>query len=216
MRRVIWFWIVVALVSGVIGYLSLSTAPTTSRITFSNYPQIPADQSLVVDLWSDRLPFIIAREGIVLVTEGKPEDGPQTRFFCPRKPNEDGSVIIRFPLENKKSLKSIFLSLQVVAFYAFDESAELDIELKSAATSGRFLKFAELGARTQENVIRESFDITEYARGSTEVDVKITARATKLLYHPTPDDPIGYAGAQALRQQQIEKWAARLDVWFEK
>jgi hypothetical protein len=216
MRNATVCWIAVAVISGLVGYFTVDTSPTTSRISFSGYPKTPADQSLLVDLWNDSLPFIVAREGLALVTEGKREDGSMVRFFCPRKQSEDGFLVLHFPLENQRPLRSVFLNLRLAVFYNFDESAELDIYLKSSATGERFLKFAELGARTEENVIRESFDITEYARGSTQVEVKITARASKLLYNPTPNDPIGYAGAQALRQYPVDKWSARLDLWYDK
>lgn len=209
-------WTTVAVISGLVGYLSVDMTPTTPRITFSGYPKTPADESLEVDLWNDSLPYIAVRQGLALVTEGKNENRSIVRFLCPQKQHEDGVVILRFPLENQRPFSNVFLSLRLVAFYNFDEAAELELYLKTSATRGRFLSFAELGAKTQENVIRESFDITEYVRGSTEVEIKIIARAAKLLYHPTPNDPIGYAGAQALRQYLYENWSARLEMWYEK
>jgi len=215
MRTAAICWIVVAIISGGVGYLTMDPSPPTSRISFSGYPKTPADDSLLVDLWNDRLPFIAAREGVALVTEGKREDGSMVRYFCPRRQYEDGSLLLRFPIDNHRSLRHIFLSLRLAVFFNFDESAEVDVYLKSSQTGGVFLKFAELGARTEEDVIRESFDITEYARGSDQVEVKIISRASKLLYQPTPNDPIGYAGAQALRQYPEHKWSAKLDLWYD-
>jgi len=215
MRTAAICWIVVAIISGGVGYLTMDPSPPTSRISFSGYPKTPADDSLLVDLWNDRLPFIAAREGVALVTEGKLEDRSMVRYFCPRKQYDDGSLLLRFAIDNQRSLRHIFLSLRLAVFFNFDESAEVDVFLKSSQTGGVFLQFAELGARTEEDVIRESFDITEYARGSDQVEVKIISRASKLLYQPTPNDPIGYAGAQALRQYPDNKWSAKLDLWYD-
>jgi hypothetical protein len=216
MRQAPFFWITVALISGCIGYFSLRTTPEPSRISFTGRPETQADKSLDVDIWNESFPYIVARDRVVLISEGRAEDGPLTRFFSPRSAEQDGSVLLRFPLEPDKTIQKAFLTLKLASFYTQDETANVQIELRSERTNGYFLKLAELNSKTQENVIPESVDISEYVRGSTAVEIKITVRASKLLYHPTPNDPIGYAGAQALRQLQLENWCARLELWYEK
>lgn len=218
MHRAIIFWLTVALLSGCIGYFSLRKTPDVSRINFAGYPETPADESLDVDLWNENLPYIVGRESVVLIHEraGAGGDEMATRFFSPRNPNQDGYVLIRFPLKLEQPIQKAYLTLRPVTFYSFDEKAEVKVELKSEGTQGVFLKLAELGAKTQETSIDESFDVSEYARGATAIEIKITVRASKLLYHPTPNDPIGYAGAQALRHYKRDPVCARLDLWYDK
>lgn len=218
MHRATLFWLTVAFLSGCIGFFSLRTTPDASRINFSGYPETPADQTLDVDLWNESLPYIVDRESVVLIHEraGDGGDDMATRFFSPRNPNQDGYVLIRFPLKPEQPVQKAYVTLRLVSFYTFDEKAEVKVELKSEATKGVFLKLAELGAKTQETSIDESFDVSEYARGATAIEIKITVRASKLLYHPTPNDPIGYAGAQALRHYKRHAMCARLDLWYDK
>lgn len=208
------FLLVVVGISFSIGYRSIVPKPASSKITLSRLPAVPPDETILIDLWSERPAFIVNKEELALVTEKNPREVDHVRFLCPRRPNEISHLDLQFPLENAASIEKAFLKLDLLAASVYDPSAKLRVYMSSEATQNQFEELAELSLYTGEDQIPGDFDVTRFVKNSTRLKVRIECMASKLLYHPTPDDPIGYAAAQALRQPRKEKSAAKLSLWY--
>jgi hypothetical protein len=67
--------------------------------------------------------------------------------------------------------------------------------------------------------LQHAVDVSRWVKGSQSLRIRYRVKASRLMYHPTPDDPIGLAAAQCLRQQiskrelEQSKYAARLRLW---
>lgn len=199
---------------GILGYLSNRTKGFVSKITFTSPPTRKADRILEVNLWGDPSSFIYQQDKIALINEKNPNPVRFIKFFCPRSPYEKSTLTLRFKLEKNTRCDHAFLQLSSAALYSFDPYAKIRVAIASEKTRGEFVELAELSKNTEENLIPEPFDVTEYVRDSGVLDIRLTAVASKLLYHPTPNDPIGFAGAQLLRQARNEYSAATLKLWF--
>jgi hypothetical protein len=207
-------WLAVVGLTFSIGYWSIVPNPSSSKITLGKLPTIPPDETLLLDLWAERPEYIVNKEELALVTEKNPREIDHVRFLCPRRPNEMSHLDLQFPLAKNASIKSAYLKLDLLAASVYDPSAKLRVYISSEATQGQFEELAELSLYTGEDQIPEDFDVTQFVKNSTSLKVRISCMASKLLYHPTPDDPIGYAAAQALRQPRNEKFAAKLSLWY--
>lgn len=205
---------VTAFFFGSLGYFSNRTSRFVSKITFTTPPTRKPDRLLEVNLWGDPSSFIYQQDKIALINEKNPNPVRFMKFYCPRSPHELSTLILRFKLEENMPCDHAFLRLSSAALYNFDPYAKIRVAIASEKTSGDFVELAELSKNTEENQIPESFDVTEYVRDSRLLDVRLTAVASKLLYHPTPNDPIGFAAAQLLRQARNESSAATLELWF--
>lgn len=208
------FWLGIFGVSFSIGYRSIVPDPISSKITLSKLPISPPDETLLVDLWSEHPKFIVNKEQFALVTEKNPREIDQVRFFCPRRPNEVHYLELQFPLTFTSPIKYAHLKLDLLAAAIYDPSARVRVYIASEATQGQFEELAELSHFTGEDQIPGDFDITPFIKSSTSIKIRISCVASKLLYHPTPDDPIGYAAAQALRQRRNVPSAAKLSLWY--
>lgn len=205
---------VIAFSFGALGFFSNRTSHLVSKITFTLPPIRKADRVLEVNLWGDHSSFIYQQDKIALINEKNPNPARLIKFYCPRSPDELSTLILRFKLEENTHCDHAFLRLSSAAVISFDPYAKIRVAIASEKTRGDFVELAELSKQTEENLIPESFDVTEYVRDSSLLDVRLTAIASKLLYHPTPNDPIGYAGAQLLRQARTENPSAALELWF--
>lgn len=196
-----------------LGYRSVKPAQAVSQITLGNRPQSEPDRSFVVDLWAERPEFIEDKNAFALVTEKHQPERYSVRFLCPRSPNQRSELNLRFPLDKLQSVRSAFIQLTVLASAVYDPMAELHIWVASDATNGRWVELLELSAKTGEDQIPDAFEVTSYVQGASELRLRISCIASHLMYHPTPDDPIGYAACQALRQARYDSFAAKLELW---
>lgn len=197
-----------------LGYRSVLPSSISSRITMGKRPLTAPDRTFQIDLWAERPEFIVDKEALALVTEKNPREIDHVRFLCPRRPNEWSELKLRFPLDSHQDIDQAFLKLTLLAASVYDSAATLKLSVVSEATKGKVIELAELSARTGEDQIPEEFEITEYLRSSSYLEIRINCIAGKLLYHPTPDDPIGYAACQALRQPRKEPTSAILELWY--
>lgn len=206
-------WGGVAGISFGLGYRSVLSPRTASRITLGNRPQGEPDESLTVDLWAEQPAFIENKDTFALVTERSEQELSSVRFLCPRSPNLPSELLLRFPLSEQQPVQAAFLQLTLLASAAYDPLAQLRLWVASPATGNEWLELVELSVATGEDQIPEAFDITPYVQGAAELRLRMTCLASRLIYHPTPDDPIGYASCQALRQPRYEAFAAKLEIW---
>lgn len=204
----------IAFFFGALGYFSNRTSRLVSKITFTTPPTRKPDRLLEVNLWGDPSSFIYQQDKIALINEKSPNPARLIKFYCPNSPHELSTLVLRFKLEEHMHCNHVFLRLSSAALFSFDPYAKIRVAIASENTRGDFVELAELSKQTEENHIPESFDVTEYVRDSSMLDIRLTAIASKLLYHPTPNDPIGFAGAQLLRQARSENAAATLEFWF--
>lgn len=200
--------------SGWLGYQSVLPLPQSSRITFSEVPAEPPDESFLVNLWDDRPAYVTTTETVALIEERNSRQNESVVFYCPRSPDIEGSLQLIFPIDNRRRIEQVFLRIRPACLFLFDPQAQVTVSVTPAEGNGSSILLAELSRFTNENEIEQSFEVTDYLKGAKELRITIRGRAEKLLYHPTPNDPIGFAGAQLLRQPFYESFAAKLDIWY--
>jgi hypothetical protein len=211
----IMLWSSIAILSLTLGYRSVPLPPT-SKISFGLLPTAPPDAALTIDLWSDQPQYMESQELLALVTEKNIPERNDVRFLCPRFPDQISNLYIRFPLSPSQKIEKAFLHLRLLAATIYDPQAKVKVFVSSESTRGIFVELVELSAQTEEDQIPREFDILPYVKDSSYLRIRVSCVATKLIYHPTPNDPIGYATGQALRQARYENAAATLQLWYDK
>lgn|GEM_PF-6905005 len=206
-------WSGLAILSLIIGYLSVPPSLSTSKITLGVRPETQPNESYRVDLWSEKPSYIESKDALVLVTEKNDPTQNDIRFFCPRFPNEKCDFELRFPVQPGNRIERAFLRLNLLAATVYDPVVKLNVFVESEATHGSLVELLELSAASGEDQIPREFDILPFVQGSSYLRIRITCIASQLIYHPTPNDPIGYAACQALRQPRYENAAACLEIW---
>lgn len=206
-------WSGLAILSLIIGYFSVPPSISTSKITLGVRPATQPNESYRVDLWSESPSYIESKDALVLVTEKNDPARNDIRFFCPRFPNDKCDLELRFPVQHGNRIERAFLRLSLLAATVYDPVVKLNVFVESEATRGSLVDLLELSAATGEEQIPREFDILPFVQGSSYLRIRITCIASRLIYHPTPNDPIGYAACQALRQARYENAAASLEIW---
>ncbi len=206
-------FLVLVCLSGWLGHLSLPPQSIKSKIVVPLQRPKIADEKLTLTIWDESPPYLEKVEDAVLVRE-KAANGIDTLYYCPRDPVKEATVLLRFPIPQDRPLRLVLLTLSLHCFYEFDPDAHLYLSLSSSNTNNKEILLAEFSSDTQENEITDAFDVTEYVVGAKELQIIIRGSSPRLLYHPTPNDPIGYAGAQLLRQWGNDPSAAELELWY--
>ena len=201
----------------VVGYLSVRQAPILSPIRIAGeVPETKPDAEWLVNLFGESQPYLVNSIGLALITEDSKDTAMNTRFWCPREPDSWGEVVYRFPIDSNMEIKQVVLDVNLCTFPMFDPStvAELAISTTTKPTD-KWRKLVVLDGRVSDRVFKDPIDITEWVRGSNIVYIKYRLRARRMQFHPTPNDPVGYAGAQCLRQLKKERCSMAMRVWFE-
>jgi len=208
-------FLVLACLSGWLGHLSLLPKATKSKIVVPLQRPKVADEIMTLNIWDESPKYLENLQDAVLVRE-RAIGTYDTLYYCPRTPDREATLVLRFPLPENRPIRLGLLSLRLHSFYEFDPDSRLYLLVSSSTTNEKEILLAEFSIETQENSITDAFDITQYAVGAKELKIIIRGSSPRLLYHPTPNDPIGYAGAQLLRQWQRDPWAAQLELWYAK
>lgn len=213
-----YLYAIAALISGLAGYYSWPPRLVVSQITLASVPETPADQEWSMQLFTTPEKYQLSSEDMVLITEkggfaANPKDEMQTRYLCPRKADTWGEVIYRFPLEGSKRFRQAILDLDLHVFTEFDPLARGELWITSDKAENKWKLLVELNASKSEQVLEDPIDVTQWASGAKHLDVRLRLKAHRLMYHPTPNDPIGFAAAQCLRTLPVSTKSLRLRVW---
>jgi hypothetical protein len=201
--------------SGWLGLFSISPYVPKSKIVIPLETNYPADHSTTINLWNGQIGYISKTENTVLVRETG-SHGLDCQYYCPRAPNSEAQVILSFPVENSHSIDRALFSVRLHSFFEFDSEARVLLSVASNDYFGDEIVLAEFSSKTEESNISNAFDVTEYVKSGSNFRIILRGKCRRMLYHPTPNDPIGYAGAQLLRQRENEPWVAKLDIWYPK
>jgi hypothetical protein len=98
----------------------------------------------------------------------------------------------------------------------FDSTGCGELYLASQDTGDQWVELLKFSAQSVGTSITEPIDITRWVRTGHHLRLKYRLKAERPLYHPTPDDPIGIAGAQCLRSSGNHPYASRLRLWRNK
>jgi hypothetical protein len=172
-----------------------------------------ADEVFEVDVWQPTRDFLAFEDGMVMVTESQ-LTGPAIRYWCRRAYNQWGVVDYDFPLSPLRMVEKVVLEHRTMTFGALDARAEAEIWLPSP----RVERLEQVGHLAGTAIVSfpQTLDVTEHASGKSHFRLRYRLRASQLLFHPTPDVPIGYAAAQACRSVQGTGPVLKLHIWYKE
>lgn len=183
-------------------------------IYFATTPTTPASIILSENLFADTPSHIESIRKLQRVSERDGEtETVSTRFYCPNESLVWGELIIRWQWEAgwKPSLGVLDPNLAISPEY--DAATEAELYIESEVTAGRWVLICRLGKKLDRTELQRSIDVTQWVQKGNHLRVKYRLKAEKFMTHPTPDDPIGFAGAQCLRQLRTKPVATRLQLW---
>lgn len=172
-----------------------------------------ADEVFEVDVWQPMQAFLAFEDGLVLVTESQ-LTGPSIRYWCPRAYDQWGGVDYDFPLSPLHAVEKVVLEHHTTVFGALDARAEAEIWLPSPHAD----RLEQAGHLSGDTIVHfpKTLDVTDRASGKSHFRLRYRLKASQLLFHPTPDVPIGYAAAQACRSVQGSGAVIRLHIWYKQ
>ncbi len=197
-----WSYAIIGLLFASLGFVSGFGKKSVNSLRQFQTPDIPADKIFAVNIWEDEQPFLrLAKPNTaVCVTEMTKQGLHGMRFWCARWHDQWGEVNYEFPIENPGSVKlAALVQRETTVFNFLDETAVAEIWINSGNQTARWVRLGRIDASGGK--FPEMIDITEWAQRGSPLRVRFRLKATKALYHPTENDPIGFAGAQALRVQ---------------
>jgi hypothetical protein len=162
------------------------------------------------DVSSDNL---VTRD-VALIRERNERDNVPTVYWSPKRPNEWGSVEIRFEWNTDSNPALAIFEPSLHVFGDYDATAAGELAVSSEATGNRWVDLAALGPGRKKFSLQSAIDVTRWVQGSQSIRIRYRVKAGRLMYHPTPNDPIGLATAQCLRQfDPVNGYSARLQFW---
>lgn len=192
-----------------------------SRVTSLYYvrePKSPPDQVIQHSIASPSSSINIATHDVALIRERAPDDAVHVVYFAPKRPNQWGSVEMEFRWKPELAPEFGILEPSLHLFGIYDKSALGELAVSSEATNQRWVILGSFGGTEDHVNVEKGVDVTRWVKGARSLRVRYRLKASRLMYHPTPDDPVGYAGAQCLRQlkdgvaTQLRLWRDRPDV----
>jgi hypothetical protein len=135
------------------------------------------------------------------------------KFYCPKDALQWGELVVRWEWDADwvPTLGILEPNLSVVP--AFDPAATAEIYVSSEGTEGRWIRLTRLEKKLDNSELTNAIDVTQWVQKGNYLRVKYRLKAEIFMTHPTPDDPIGFAGAQCLRQLKVKPAATRLMLW---
>jgi len=213
-RRRVLTWAMSATAGCVAGSWMAFGLRVVPQLYFAKVPERDADLILSESLFDSQTRFIESIDGLQRVSE---RDGSteavSLRFYCPKGANEWGEIVQKWSWKANWSPALVILEPNMLVVPAFDPATTAEIYISSKSTSDRWIRLVRLEKGLESIELNRPIDVTRWVRNGDYVRVKYRLKAVKLMTHPTPDDPIGFAGAQCLRQTKTKAFATRLLLW---
>lgn len=212
--RIPLIYLLTILVFGPLGYFStvLNSNASGLQLLACELPKKQPDQIHSVDLWDEDDQYLARSSGVALVTEFQKGNSPAIRYWCASQHQRWGEVEFHFPIPTDRKISSALLQHEVVVFGLLDPLAQAEIWVDLEG-DGSF-QFVD---RIQSNVLAkfpQVVDLTEWITGKSELRIRYRIKGGRLIFHPTPNDPVGFAGAQACRSVHGEPPVMQLNLWY--
>lgn len=209
-----------ALLALLAGFLWQSNQYSVSLIYFLKPPDVAADVVFVESFVGKTIGLDgidgfhgVLRNAVVITEEGR-QGGGQTNFYiCPQSANRWGELELHWEWDRSMKPALGILALNMHVFPQFDDTAIAEMYLASEETKGRWVQMVTLSAKTHDRNLFDSIDVTRWVKNSSYLKVLYRLKANRLIYHPTPNTPIGFAGAQCLRHAEHSPEATKLSLW---
>ncbi len=204
---------------GVLGYRWSSEPSRVTSLYFVREPTSPADIELLYSNFSTSVSMEPVTQNLAQIRERAPDDQVTTMYWSPKRANEWGSIEIEFQWEPGFDPAFAILDPSLHLFGNFDCTAAGEIAVASEATGNRWVILASIAAGESKHTLQHPVDVSRWVRGSQSLRIRYRVKASRLMYHPTPNDPIGFAAAQCLRELpprsgfEGENYAAQLRLW---
>jgi hypothetical protein len=201
-------------VSAITGFYLALPSDSSSDLYFAKTPEDPATLTLTENLFADTSPFIESTSKLQRVSERDGEtEAVSTKFYCPNEALEWGELIVRWEWQSDWIPRLGILDPNVAIITAFDPATQAELYVASEATGGEWVQLCRLEKKLDRTELQRAIDVTPWVQKGNYLRVKYRLMAEKFMTHPTPDDPIGFAGAQCLRQLRVKPHATRLRLW---
>ena len=205
--------LLLALCFGALGFAFGLPAKVHPSVQQVELPSEVADSISTVDIWSEDQPLIEKIDSAVRSTELPSGGYDGIRFWCPRRPDHWGEVIYSFPIKTDREIELAVLKFSEIKVFAFrDNEAQVEVWLGGIGQDNDWERIGVVDAKS--DTFPQLIRVTDWVRGGKSLRVRFRFRARQLLYHPTENDPIGLAGAQALRTIRGHGNAIELHVWY--
>ena len=202
-----------------LGYRWSTEATKVTSLYYVREPKSPADIELLYSNFSTQSSEKPVTENIALIRERDPDDQVNIVFWSPKRASEWGSIEIGFQWEPGFDPAFAVLDPSLHLFGNFDSTAGGEFAVASEATGNRWVTLAGIETIDSKLTLQHAVDVSRWVRGTHSLRIRYRVKASRLMYHPTPDDPIGLAAAQCLREQindrnlEYPKYPARLRLW---
>ncbi len=203
----------IAAVSATIGYWLAAEPNPVTQIYHAEVPSSPPDQELRYSHFLGSSSHSLFTENVALIRERDPEGKVHTMYWAPRRPNEWGSVELYLKWDSRWGSRLAVLQPSLHILSDYDATAKGELAIASEATGNRWVVLGVIGSQSAHYVFPSAIDITRWVRGSQSLRIRYRLKATRLMYHPTPNDPIGLAAAQCLREMRGGEEMFRLQIW---
>jgi len=209
-----------ALISIMAGYFWQANQHSTSFIYFLQPPEVAADLVFSESLTGKYVGLDgiegfhgILRNAVIITEEGRQGGGQTNRYVCPQSSEEWGELELNWEWDGSLQPALGILELNMHVFPEFDSTAVAEMYLASEETKGRWVPVVTLNASTHDRSLFESIDVTRWVKNSHHLKLLYRLKANRLIYHPTPNNPVGFAGAQCLRHADYSPYAMKLSLW---
>lgn len=207
-------WATTILIGCSLGIWLGSNRSSDQNLYFANFPDSPPDITLTESLFDTNSQFIESTQGLQRVSErdGKTES-VSLKFYCPSASLQWGELILNWKWDADWTPTTAIFDPNMLVVPAFDPSSTAEIYLASESTGNRWQRIVRLEKGLESIELNRSIDVSRWVQKGNYLRVKYRLKASKMMTHPTPDDPIGFAGAQSLRQLKGKPYATRLLLW---
>lgn len=200
----------------VLGYAFAPSGDSITQIYITRMPQTPPDLVFRETLFPDDQPGLVSSSNLAMITESKENDRSDltVRYWCPRSSDTWGELIYEWKWDETWQPQLAILRPNLHILTEFDPAARGEFYVASAVTNDRWIRLLEMGLGHSDTRLDYPIDVTKWVQTSRYFRIKFRLKAKKMMYHPTPNDPIGFAGAQALRQHYDKPTTnMRLMLW---
>ena len=213
-RRKLLSWSSTSVLGITIGVWLGTDRPETQDLYFASPPVDPATVILTESLFDFEPKYIESTDGLQRVSERDGEtESVSLKFYCPRESREWGEMVLKWTWDAGLEPRTAVLEPNMLVVPAFDPATTAEIYISSAATRDKWIRLLRLEKGLESIELNRAIDVSAWVRQGDYLRVKYRLKASKLMTHPTPDDPIGFAGAQCLRQLRNKPSATRLLLW---